>query len=95
MCHMDTGENFELATKISLIFAIRRTIPVPRVCPCICICAVMHRAHGSGHGDKDKNFDKFWLVTLRQVAHTGWCVCIHNCIGEFGMDTGQPLMTSN
>ena len=37
----------------------------------------------------------FVLVTTRPIAHSGRCVCMRNCVGEFGMDTGQPLVTSN
>ena len=35
------------------------------------------------------------LVTTRPIAHSGWFVCIGNCVGEFRTDTGQPLVTSN
>ena len=47
-----------------------------------------------GPGDKGKNCH-FLLVTTRHIAHSGGCVCIRNCVGEFGMDTGQPLVISN
>ena len=39
--------------------------------------------------------DIFWLVTTRTIAHSGRFVCIPNCVGELGTDTGQPLVTSN
>ena len=39
--------------------------------------------------------DIFLLVTTRPIAHSGQFVCIQNCVGEFGTDTGQPLVTSN
>ena len=39
--------------------------------------------------------DIFWLVTTRPIAHSGQFGCIPNCVGEFGTDTGQPLVTSN
>ena len=39
--------------------------------------------------------DIFLLVTTRPIAHSVWFVCIRNCVGEFGTDTGQPLVTSN
>ena len=39
--------------------------------------------------------DNFLLVTTRPIAHSRRFVCIPNCIGEFHMDTGQPLVTSN
>ena len=35
------------------------------------------------------------LVSTRPIAHSGRFVCIQNCVGEFGMDTGQPMVTSN
>ena len=41
-----------------------------------------------------KNFNINLLVTTRLIAHSGRCVCISKCVGEFGMDTGQPLVTS-
>ena len=39
--------------------------------------------------------DIFWLVTTRPIAHPGRFACIPDCVGEFGTDTGQPLVTSN
>ena len=39
--------------------------------------------------------DILLLVTTRPIAHSEGFVCIRNCVGEFGTDTGQPLMTSN
>ena len=39
--------------------------------------------------------DIFSLVTTRPRAHSGRFVCIQNCFGKFGMDTGQPLVTNN
>ena len=39
--------------------------------------------------------DIFMLVITRPIAHSGRCVCIPNCVGEFVTDTGQPLVTSN
>ena len=39
--------------------------------------------------------DIFLLVTTRPIAHTGWFICIPNRVGEFGTDTGQPLVNSN
>ena len=44
LCHMDSGENFGLATK-RIFFVIRWTVFVPGVCPCISICAMMHHMH--------------------------------------------------
>ena len=37
--------------------------------------------------------DIFLLVTARPIAHSGKFVCIRNGVGEFGMDSGQPLVT--
>ena len=39
--------------------------------------------------------DIFWLVTTRTIAHPRRFPCIRNCVGEFGADTGQPMVTSN
>ena len=39
--------------------------------------------------------DISWLVTTRPIAHSRRFAWIPNCVGEFGMDTGQPLVTSN
>ena len=39
--------------------------------------------------------DTFLLVTKRPIAHPGQFACIRNCVGEFGTDTGQPLVTIN
>ena len=35
------------------------------------------------------------LVSTRSIAHSGQSACIRNSIGELGMDSGQPLVTSN
>ena len=39
--------------------------------------------------------DIFMLVTTRSIEHSGWFVCIPNCVGEFVTNSGQPLVTSN
>ena len=39
--------------------------------------------------------DIFVLVTTRPIVHSGGFVCIPNCVGEFGTDTGHHLVTSN
>ena len=31
------------------------------------------------------------LVTTRPVAHSGGCGCTRNCVGQFGMGTGQTI----
>ena len=51
------------------------------------------RAHRRGRGDKQK-IDIILLVTMRPIAHSGRSVCIQNCVGEFGTDTGQSLVTT-
>ena len=48
MCYMDTHGNFGSATK-RILFAIRRTVLVPGVCPYISISAMMHHMH-TGEG---------------------------------------------
>ena len=55
----------------------------------------MHHVHTGEAVVTMKKFDIFLLVTTRPIAHSGHCVCIRNCVGEFSMDTGQPLVTSN
>ena len=42
-----------------------------------------------------RKIDIFVLVTTRPIPYSGQCVCMRNCVGVFGMDTGQPLVTSN
>ena len=37
--------------------------------------------------------DIFLFVTTKPIAHSGRCVCIQKCVGEFGMDTGQSVVT--
>ena len=39
--------------------------------------------------------DIFVHVTTRPIVHSRRFVCMRNCVGEFGTDTGQPLVTSN
>ena len=93
-CHMDIWEKFRLTTK-SIIFVIKRTILVPGVCPCIRIRSMMHYVHTGEVVVTSIKIDIFWLVTTRPIAHPGRFACIPNCVGEFGTDTGQPLVTSN
>ena len=77
------------------IIVIKRTIFVPGVCPCIRIRSMMHYVHtGEAVVTSIKNC-VFLLVTTRPIAQSEQFVCIQNCVGEFGMDTGQPLVTSN
>ena len=57
------------------------------------LCYDASPAHRRGRGDKEKN-DIFLVVTTRPIAHSGRCVCIRKCVVEFGIDTGQPLVTN-
>ena len=85
---------FSSATK-PIIFAIKRTVIVPEVCPCIRIRSMMHYVHTGEAVVTSIKFDIFMLVTTRPIAHSRRFVCIPHCVGEFGTDTGQPLVTSN
>ena len=51
-------------------------------------------AHKSGRGDKEENLT-FYACHHEAYSTLRMCVCILNCVGDFGMDTGQPLVTSN
>ena len=55
----------------------------------------MHYVHTGDAMVTSIKIDIFCLVTTRPIAHSGRFVCIPNCVGEFGMDTGQPLGTTN
>ena len=55
----------------------------------------MHYVHTGEAVVTSTKIDSFMLVTTRPVAHSGRFVCIRSCIGEFGMDTGQPMVTSS
>ena len=55
----------------------------------------MHYLHTGEAVVTRQKFDIFWLVTTRLIAHSGRLVCIPNGVGEFDMDTGQPLVTSS
>ena len=54
---------------------------------CIRIGAMMHHLCTEEAVVTRIKLDIFVLVT-RPIAHSGRCVCLRNCIGEFGMDTG-------
>ena len=56
---------------------------------------MMHDVHTGELMVTSIKIDIFVLVTTRTIAHSEHFVCIPNCIGEFGTDTGQPLVTSN
>ena len=94
MCHIDTWENFPSSTK-PIIFIIKRTVLVPGVCPYIRIRSMMHYVHTGELVVTSIKIDIFVLVTMRRKAHFGVFVCIQYCVGGFGTDTGQPLVTSN
>ena len=51
----------------------------------------MHDVHtGEAVVTSDK-IDIFWACHHGPIAHLGGCVCIRNCVGEFGIDAGQPF----
>ena len=95
-CYVPYGHlrEFSSATK-PIIFAIKRTVLVPGVCPCIRIRSMMHYVHTGEVVVTSIKIDIIWLVTTRPIAHPGRFACISNSVGEFGMDTGQPLVTTN
>ena len=55
----------------------------------------MHHMHTGEAVVTRKKIDIIVLVTTRPMAHSGRFVCIQNCVGEFGTDTGYPLVTSS
>ena len=55
---------------------------------CIHIGAMMHHLCTGEAVMTRIKLDIFVLVTTRPIAHSGRCVCISNCVGEFGMNTG-------
>ena len=85
---------FSSATK-PIIFVIKRIVLAPGVCLCIHIRSMMHYVHTGEAVVTSIKIDIFLLVTTRPIAHSRRFVCIRNCVGEFGTDTGQPLVTSN
>ena len=85
---------FSSTTK-PIIFVIKMTVLVPGVCPCIRIRSMMHYVHTGEAVVTSIKIDIFLLVTTRPIAHSGRFGCIQNCVGEFGRDTGQPLVTIN
>ena len=68
---------------------------VQEVCPCIRITSMMHYVHSGEAVVTSIKIDIFMFVTTRPIAHSRQFACIRNCIGEFSMDTGQPLVTTN
>ena len=52
----------------------------------------MHHVHTGEAVVTTQKIDIFWLVTTRLITHSGQSECIRNCVGEFGMDTGWPLV---
>ena len=55
----------------------------------------MHYVHTGEAVVTSIKIDIFLLVTTRPIAHSGRFVFIPNCVGGFGTDTGQSLVTSN
>ena len=55
----------------------------------------MHYVHTEEVVVTSIKFDIFWLVTTRPIAHSRRFAWVRNCVGEFGTDTGQPMVTSN
>ena len=55
----------------------------------------MHYMHTGEAVVTSKKMSIFMLVTTRLIAHLRRFGCIPNYVGEFGIDTGQPLITSN
>ena len=53
----------------------------------------MHQVHTGEAVVTNTIIDIFWLVTTRLLAHSRQFVYIQNCVGEFGIDPGQPLVT--
>ena len=85
---------FSSATK-PIIFVIKGSVLVPGVCPYIRIRSMMHYVHTGEAVVTCMKIDIILLVTTRPIAHSGQFVCIRICCGEFCIDTGQPLVTSN
>ena len=56
---------------------------------------MMHYVHTGEGVVTSIKIDIFMLVTTRPMAHSERFVCIPNCVGEFVMDTGQLLVTTN
>ena len=55
----------------------------------------MHHVHTGEAMVTSDTLGHFFLVVTRPIAHSERFACISNCSAEFGMDTGQPLVTSN
>ena len=94
MCHMDTWENFHHQQNLSFLFS-KMTVFVPGVCLYIHIRSMMHYVHTGELVVTSIKINIFVLVTTRPIVHSRRFVCIPNCVGKFGTDTGQPLVTSN
>ena len=59
------------------------------------IRSMMHYVHTGEVVVTSIKIEIFVLVTTRPIAHPRRFACIRNCVGEFGTDTGHPLVTSN
>ena len=86
---MPYGHLVEVSSAIKLIIlVIKRTVLGPGVCPRIRIRSMMHYVHTGEVVVTSIKIDILLLVTTRPIAHSGRFVCIRNCVGEFGTDTG-------
>ena len=54
----------------------------------------MHHVHTGEAVVTTQKIDIFLLVTTRLIAHSGQSECFRNCVGELGMDTRYPMVTS-
>ena len=54
----------------------------------------MHHVHTGEALVTRQKIDIFLLVTTRLIVYSGQSEFFPTCVGEFGMDTGQPLVTS-
>ena len=68
---------------------------VPGVCPCIRIRSMMHYVHTGESVVTSIKIDISMLVTTRPIAHSGQIVYMQKYVGEFGVDKGQLLVTTN
>ena len=95
MCHMDTWQNFHQQQNLSFLLSKGAYLFHECVRAFVSDRSVMHYVHTGETVVTSIKIDIFLLVTTRPIAHSGRFVCIPNCVGEFGTDTGQPLVTSN
>ena len=55
---------------------------------------MMHHVYTGKAVVTTQKIDIFLLVTTRLIAHSGQSGCFRNCVGELGMDTRYPMVTS-